>query len=149
MAELTMPKMGDAMEEGTVLRWLKSEGDLIREEEPIAEIQTEKATIEVPSFEAGKLINILVPEGETVPVGTPIARYEPEGGEREAAGAGYGGGEATPTGSEPAFGSGRSPAPPAGIPDLSSSRGPVEAVAGGGRATAERVKATPLARKVA
>src|SRR5438093_7897946 len=87
MAELTMPKMGDAMEEGTLLRWLKSEGDTIQEEEPIAEIQTEKATIEVPSFEAGKLTKILVPEGETVPVGTPIARYEPEGGERDGASA--------------------------------------------------------------
>src|SRR5436305_8772261 len=81
MAELTMPKMGDAMEEGTVLRWLKSEGDAIQEEEPIAEIQTEKATIEVPSYVAGKLTRILVPEGQTVPVGTPIAQYEPEGGE--------------------------------------------------------------------
>src|SRR5205823_4008268 len=90
MAELTMPKMGDAMEEGTVLRWLKSEGDAIQEEEPIAEIQTEKATIEVPSYEAGKLTKILVPEGETVPVGTPIAQYEPEGGEREPTNAGNG-----------------------------------------------------------
>src|SRR5688572_2367168 len=87
MAELTMPKMGDAMEEGTVLRWLKSEGDSIEEEEPIAEIQTEKATIEVPSFEAGKLTKILVPEGETVPVGTPIAQYEPAGGDGRSAGA--------------------------------------------------------------
>src|SRR5690242_19849319 len=125
MAERTMPKMGDAMEEGTVLRWLKSEGDLIREEEAIAEIQTEKATIEVPSYEAGKLIKILVPEGETVAVGTPIAQYEPEGGEREAAGAGNGGAEATPTGAEPAFGSGRQPsAPPAGIPDYGPNRAP-------------------------
>src|SRR3989442_6853039 len=81
MAELTMPKMGDAMEEGTLLRWLKSEGDEIQEEEPIAEIQTEKATIEVPSYVAGKLTRILVPEGQTVPVGTPIAQYEPAGGE--------------------------------------------------------------------
>ena len=72
--------MGDAMEEGTVLRWLKSEGDPIEEEEPIAEIQTEKATIEVPSYEAGKLVKILVPEEETVPVGTPTAQYEPVGG---------------------------------------------------------------------
>ena len=54
MAELTMPKMGDAMEEGTVLRWLKREGDPIAEEEAIAEIQTEKATIEVPSVRVGQ-----------------------------------------------------------------------------------------------
>src|SRR5437773_1739483 len=88
MAELTMPKMGDAMEEGTLLRWLKSEGDPIAEEEPIAEIQTEKATIEVPSYQAGKLVKILVPEGQTVPVGTPIALYEPAGGEGQGNGSG-------------------------------------------------------------
>src|SRR5947209_10572174 len=97
MAELTMPKMGDAMEEGTVLRWLKSEGDQIQEEEPIAEIQTEKATIEVPSFEAGKLTRILVPEGQTVPVGTPIAQYEPIGGEKEEPGSAKGGAAGTVT----------------------------------------------------
>src|SRR3954469_25975638 len=88
MAELTMPKMGDAMEEGTVLRWLKSEGDPIAEEEAIAEIQTEKATIEVPSYESGKLVKILVPEGQTVPVGTPIAQYEPTGGDGHGNGSG-------------------------------------------------------------
>src|SRR5262245_45130628 len=167
MAELTMPKMGDAMEEGTVLRWLKSEGDEIREEEPIAEIQTEKATIEVPSYEAGKLTKILVPEGETVPVGTPIAQYEPEGGEREqpTAGNGASAGAATadrervPGASQPVpmtpghpreGGSAAAPTPPPAAPEYAGS--PLPAGEGieraPGNASGERIKATPLARKV-
>src|SRR5258708_7553297 len=119
MAELTMPKMGDAMEEGTVPRWLKSEGDQIQEEEPIAEIQTEKATIEVPSYEAGKLTKILVPEGETVPVGTPIAQYEPAGGEREEPKSGNGASAGSAT-------TEREPAPAASGPPPSMSGPPRE-----------------------
>ena len=67
--------MGDGMEEGTILRWLKSEGDSVKEQELIAEIATEKATIEIPATEAGTLVSILVQEGTTVPVGTPIATF--------------------------------------------------------------------------
>ena len=74
MAVLQMPKMGDAMEEGTILRWLKNEGDYVEEMEIIAEVQTEKATIEIPATEAGILTRILVREGQTVPDETPIAQ---------------------------------------------------------------------------
>jgi pyruvate dehydrogenase E2 component (dihydrolipoamide acetyltransferase) len=81
MAQLMMPKMGDGMEEGTIRKWLKSEGDKVAEQETIAEIDTEKATIEIPSTEAGVLTRILVKEGDTVPVGTPIAEVGgPSGG---------------------------------------------------------------------
>src|SRR5262245_17747445 len=148
MAELTMPKMGDAMEEGTLLRWLKSEGDTIQEEEPIAEIQTEKATIEVPSFESGKLTKILVPEGETVPVGTPIAQYEPEGGERaEAASASPAAAPAADREQAPAV---SRPVPPTAAPaNAAGSAAPANAQAAAPHAEGERVKATPLARKVA
>src|SRR5438874_2931453 len=73
MPEISMPKMGDSMEEGTIVRWLKREGDAVAEEEPIAEIQTEKANIEINAYQAGTLTRILVPEGQTVPVGAPIA----------------------------------------------------------------------------
>src|SRR3954447_21791455 len=79
MAELTMPKMGDAMEEGTLLQWLKKEGETVKEEEPVAEIETEKATIEIPSYQSGILTQILVQEGQTVPVGTPIALIQVDG----------------------------------------------------------------------
>jgi pyruvate dehydrogenase E2 component (dihydrolipoamide acetyltransferase) len=176
MAELTMPKMGDAMEEGTVLRWLKKEGDSIEEEEPIAEIQTEKATIEVPSYTAGKLVKILVSEGQTVPVGTPIAQYEPVGG--DGAAAGNGGGHAATADREQVPGSSRPVPTTPGPPDAGGSRQPTggrerepvnagpgyggapapspEAAEGHPNASApsareagERVKATPLAKKVA
>ena len=80
-----MPKMGDAMEEGTILRWLKREGDAIEAEEIVLEIQTEKATIEVPSYDDGVLARILVQEGQTVPVGEPIAEITGAGEEAAAA----------------------------------------------------------------
>ncbi len=76
MADITMPKMSDTMEEGTIVKWLKHEGDRITECEPIAEIQTDKANIEMEAFESGVLAQILVHEGETVPVGQPIAILE-------------------------------------------------------------------------
>ena len=71
--ELTMPQMGYDMQEGTILRWLKSEGDTIENGEPIAEIETDKAVVEFESYAAGVLHNILVSAGNTVPVGEPIA----------------------------------------------------------------------------
>src|SRR5262245_52015892 len=73
MPELVMPKMGDSMEEGTIVRWVKNEGDQVGEQEVVAEIATEKANIEIPATDAGVLSQILVKENETVPVGTPIA----------------------------------------------------------------------------
>ena len=71
--ELTMPQMGYDMQEGTVLRWLKGEGDAVANGEPIAEIETDKAVVEFESYAAGVLRRILIPAGTTVPVGEPIA----------------------------------------------------------------------------
>ena len=73
MAEVIMPKMGDAMEEGTLLKWLKNPGDEVAEGDPIAEIETDKVTLEIEANEAGFLTNTLVDEGATVPIGTPVA----------------------------------------------------------------------------
>lgn len=73
MAEVRMPKMGDGMEEGTILRWLKKEGDSVAVEEAIAEIETDKANVEIPAEEAGILTRIVAKEGDTVPVGGVIA----------------------------------------------------------------------------
>jgi len=66
MAEVRMPKMGDGMEEGTILRWMKREGDTVAADEPIAEIETDKANVEMPAEESGTLTKIIVQEGETV-----------------------------------------------------------------------------------
>ena len=71
--ELTMPQMGYDMQEGTVLRWLKGEGDAVTNGEPIAEIETDKAVVEFESYADGVLHRIIVPAGTTVPVGEPIA----------------------------------------------------------------------------
>ncbi len=68
-----MPKMGDGMEEGTLLEWLKKDGDAVKAGEVIGTIQTDKATLELEAPGSGKLAGILIKDGETVPVGRPIA----------------------------------------------------------------------------
>jgi 2-oxoglutarate dehydrogenase E2 component (dihydrolipoamide succinyltransferase) len=74
--EVIMPKMGESIQEGTILRWWKKEGESIKKDETILEISTDKVDSEIPSPETGILINILTNERETVPVGTVIAYIE-------------------------------------------------------------------------
>ena len=71
--ELTMPKTGHIEDEATVYQWLKAEGDAIERGDIVLEVETQKAILEVETFVAGTLLRILVPEGETVEVGTPLA----------------------------------------------------------------------------
>ena len=71
--EITMPKLSDTMEEGTLLKWFKKEGDYVQQGEALFEVETDKAVMEVESFISGILSHILVQEGEKAPVGTPIA----------------------------------------------------------------------------
>jgi pyruvate dehydrogenase E2 component (dihydrolipoamide acetyltransferase) len=73
MKTVEMPKMGDTMEEGKILRWLKHEGDTVKKGEPIAEVETDKVNIEIESFVSGVLRKILVPEGSSAPIGASIA----------------------------------------------------------------------------
>src|SRR5258706_16286111 len=73
MSEIRMPKMGDSMEEGTILRWMKKEGDTVAVDEPIAEVETDKANVEIPAEEGGTISKIVVQEGQTVAVGAVIA----------------------------------------------------------------------------
>jgi pyruvate dehydrogenase E2 component (dihydrolipoamide acetyltransferase) len=130
MAEIRMPKMGDGMEEGTILRWMKAEGDHITEGEPIAEIETDKANVEVPAAETGKLVKIVVHEGGTVPVGAVIAHV----------------GEVSVSAAP------QLPSETNGTAHSETKRQPAASVPEAAAATAEsaaRVKATPLARKLA
>src|SRR5215210_8773082 len=76
-----MPKMGDAMEEGTLLKWLKSEGDDVSEGDPIAEIETDKVTMELEAEDEGTLAQLIAGEGQDVPVGEAIAFIQGEGEE--------------------------------------------------------------------
>jgi pyruvate dehydrogenase E2 component (dihydrolipoamide acetyltransferase) len=70
---VVMPKMGESISEGTILRWLKKEGEHVEKDEPILEISTDKVDTEVPSPVAGTLLKILAQEKQTVQVGEPIA----------------------------------------------------------------------------
>ncbi|QJX48435.1 2-oxo acid dehydrogenase subunit E2 [Hymenobacter taeanensis] len=74
--EMTMPKMGESIMEGTVLKWLKQIGDTIEQDESVLEVATDKVDTEVPALHAGVLQEILVQEGQVVAVGAPIAVIE-------------------------------------------------------------------------
>jgi pyruvate dehydrogenase E2 component (dihydrolipoamide acetyltransferase) len=73
MPEVVMPRLSDSMEEGTIVRWLKQDGERVSEGEPLAEVETDKATVTFDA-DAGGTLRILVAEGETVPIGRPIAQ---------------------------------------------------------------------------
>jgi pyruvate/2-oxoglutarate dehydrogenase complex dihydrolipoamide acyltransferase (E2) component len=74
--DVVMPKMGESIQEGKILRWMKKPGDKIEKDESILEISTDKVDSEIPSPSPGILTKIIVPEGETVEVGTVIAAIE-------------------------------------------------------------------------
>jgi pyruvate dehydrogenase E2 component (dihydrolipoamide acetyltransferase) len=79
MTAVKMPQLGETVIEGTILKWLKQEGDQVALDEPLFEISTDKVDTEVPSSAAGTLTKILVAEGETVAVGTELAEISEEG----------------------------------------------------------------------
>src|SRR6266567_7653583 len=79
MADVTMPRLSDTMEEGTIASWLKKPGEKVTRGEVIAQIETDKATMDLTAFEAGTLQEILAPEGTTVPIGQPVARIGKNG----------------------------------------------------------------------
>lgn len=141
MTEVIMPKMGDGMEEGTLLEWLKKEGDSVKAGEVIGTIQTDKATLELESPGAGKLAGVLIGNGETVPVGRPIAALLGSG-EKLPADWGKGAPAKAPAAvaSGSALGAGESPADA-----IETVAAPPPAPAANG----SRVKASPLAKKVA
>ena len=74
--EMLMPKMGESITEGTILTWLKKEGDSIEQDESVLEVATDKVDTEVPATHGGILKKILAKEGEVIPVGAPIALIE-------------------------------------------------------------------------
>jgi 2-oxoglutarate dehydrogenase E2 component (dihydrolipoamide succinyltransferase) len=78
--DVIMPQMGESIAEGTLSRWIKKLGEEIKRDEPIFEISTDKVDAEIPAPSAGVLAEILVTEGQTVPVQTVVARIETEKG---------------------------------------------------------------------
>jgi 2-oxoisovalerate dehydrogenase E2 component (dihydrolipoyl transacylase) len=79
LTTLKMPQLGESVTEGTVERWLKTEGEMVRRDEPIVEVVTDKVNAEIPSPFEGRLVRIQVAEGQTVAVGTALAELEVEG----------------------------------------------------------------------
>ncbi|GBD09061.1 Dihydrolipoyllysine-residue acetyltransferase component of pyruvate dehydrogenase complex [Candidatus Thermoflexus japonica] len=138
---VTMPKMGFDMVEGKLLRWLKKVGDPVRAGEPLAEIETEKVNIEFEAPASGVLKAVLIEEGTTVPVGTPIAIIGAPDEPVEVPGAAPA--RAPAPAAAPAPAPAAPPPPPAPAP-AAPPAAPTPTPAPGGR-----VKASPLARRLA
>ena len=123
--DITMPKLGETVTEGTITSWLKQAGETVEFDDPLFEVSTDKVDSEIPSPYDGTLLEILVQVGETVPVGTPLARIGAAGA---AVGGAPGGGGTAVSGSGPAaVGAPTAPggAPSGGTPAAASAT-PVE-----------------------
>ncbi len=139
--QIEMPKLSDTMTEGTVVRWLKKEGDEIEIGDIIAEIETDKATMEMEAFDEGVLSQISVAEGGKAPVGSAIAVLLEDGEEAGAAPAPA----ATPaTPAAPA-----AAAPPAATQALEQAAAVVQNSQPATTTSSGRIKASPLAKKIA
>ena len=132
-----MPQMGESIAEGTVSKWLKKVGDVVKRDEPLFEISTDKVDAEIPSPSAGRLAEILVGEGSTVAVQTTVARIETDVAAAVPAAA-------------PALASAPAGTP---APAVVAAAVPVKTAAGNGNGASfeERVrtKSSPLVRKIA
>ena len=145
--EVTLPRLGQGMESGTIVRWLKAEGEAVARDEPLYEIDTEKVTQEVESPVAGTVLRILASEGAEVPVGQLIAWIgepgeavpaEPDGSTRGAFAPVSAPVEEAPTAKEE---------PPRGQGRRAAERAAAEVAVG--IVDGERIKASPLARRMA
>src|SRR5512139_3755312 len=96
-----MPQLGESVVEGTIGRWLKHEGDTIKEMEPLLEVETDKVNTEISSPASGTVLNIIVPEGTVVAVGTALAMIG-QPGEAAESGAGSAVTQVAPAVSAPA-----------------------------------------------
>ena len=99
--EVLLPQMGESVEEGTVLRWLKKEGDAVSADEPLLEIATDKVDTEIHAPQKGVLAKILVPEGAVAKVGGVVATLSVASTKSVGSSESSGGGAATPSVSPP------------------------------------------------
>jgi pyruvate dehydrogenase E2 component (dihydrolipoamide acetyltransferase) len=129
MTQITMPKLSDTMLEGTLIKWHKKAGDKVSVGDVIADVETDKATMEMEAFDDGLITEILIPEGGVVKVGEPIANLE--GGKKSATKS-----AAAPSGQ----------AASATTPAISPTAPKIKSAAS---SDGSRVKASPLAKKIA
>jgi pyruvate dehydrogenase E2 component (dihydrolipoamide acetyltransferase) len=144
LPEVIMPKMGDAMEEGTLVKWLKSEGDEVSEGDPIAEIETDKVTLELEAEDSGTLAQLIADEGQDIPVGEAIAFIAGEGEEVPERAAGGGAEEAEEEGGE-----GEAQAQTATETEAPEEEGGEEAAAQADGRTDGHFRASPIVRRLA
>jgi pyruvate dehydrogenase E2 component (dihydrolipoamide acetyltransferase) len=149
MPDLVMPRLSDTMEEGTILRWLKHDGDEIQRGDELVEIETDKANMIYESDLDGTLQTVAA-EGDTLPVGQLIARVGVPGD-----GAAAGGGQTAAEATDERAGDQPVPSPAAATPSAETFVESITEVAGGGASSdvpvgdGARVKASPLARRIA
>jgi len=157
--DVIMPQMGESIAEGTLSRWLKKVGDEVKRDEPLFEISTDKVDAEIPAPVAGVLAEVLVTEGQTVPVETVVARLETEKGalvgaasSPAPAASGAGTEPKTPTGATPPKIESTAAAPAASHRTVAPpSTSMPRARSGNGDSLEERVRtrSSPLVRKIA
>jgi pyruvate dehydrogenase E2 component (dihydrolipoamide acetyltransferase) len=129
MPEIQMPKLSDTMTEGTLIAWKKKKGDQVSAGEVLAEIETDKATMEFQAYDAGTVLRIIVDDGETAPLGAPIAIV----------------GEAGETVEEPAPPAEQATPAETPVPDANVSAPP----ASPGNGKTEVLRVSPIARRMA
>ncbi len=139
--EIKMPDLGSGIEEGVLLNWIKQPGEQINEGDVIAEIETDKATVEVPSSASGTIINLIGEPGATLKVGSVIGHVG-AAGEGAPANGGSSNGSAAPAASAPAA---QTTAPAASAAPAAAPAEEAEDTSG----YPDGVKASPVARKVA
>ncbi len=146
-SEITMPQLSDTMTEGTLVKWLKKEGDKVKEGDKIAEVETDKAVMEMETFESGVLAVLLVAEGQKIPVGGRLAVVAT--GKEDAATvkkAALAGGN-VPTAAPVAVAAVEAPEMKPVVAAAAAVAAPVAVAAGS--AAIGRVRVSPLAKKVA
>ncbi|MEO6444593.1 MAG: dihydrolipoamide acetyltransferase family protein [Gemmatimonadaceae bacterium] len=148
--DVVMPQMGESIAEGTMSRWLKKVGDSVKRDEPLFEISTDKVDAEIPSPSAGVLVEVIVTDGQTVPVQTVVARLETDASvaaslPAAAPSAPAAAPAAAPTSAAPASGN-AAPAAPASAAAAAPARPATE---DGSFEDRIRTKSSPLVRKIA
>jgi pyruvate dehydrogenase E2 component (dihydrolipoyllysine-residue acetyltransferase) len=158
MAEIVMPRLSDSMEEGTIITWMKQVGDEIAVGDELVEIETDKANMAYEADVAGTLTEILAEEGDTLPIGSPIATI---GDPAEGSDAGGEGSDAATTGPvaagdpppPPVAKASSGVGPPTAPPVDETSEAPAEGSDppgnSGTEGSGERIKASPVAKRLA
>jgi pyruvate dehydrogenase E2 component (dihydrolipoamide acetyltransferase) len=147
---IEMPKLSDTMTVGTLVKWLKKEGDVIKTGDMLAEVETDKATMELESFFDGTILKIFSPAGSQVPLGAPLCAVGKPGEKVDAPAP-----KAAPAAEAPAAPAAAQTPPPAAAPAPAPAAAPSPAPKAAApapttsAAPAARVKISPLARKLA